>query len=257
MAWPDEFGRTRGCMRHILTRLVSLNVERSKHLDRFIPFLREHEPDVVCLQELVERDIPRIRAGTGLDHVHFAAMARHPADGEIFGVGILARHPFVTTNVAAYAGGGTGSQLFDRTTEESKVATCRYVAVRAGLGAPDRGVTVATTHFPWTEDGTARPFQRDAVERLIAMLDGPLVLTGDFNAPRGGPVFDALAKVWTDCIPPGVKTSIDPELHRAGPLQLMVDGLFLTPEYRAEDVAMHTGLSDHQGITAHIALAVL
>ena len=238
-----------------MTRLVSLNVERSNHLDRFIPFLRAKQPDVVCLQELVERDIPRIQAETGLAHVHFAPMALHPLDQQIYGVGILARQPFAATDSGVYAGGGTGTQLFDRSTEESKFATCRFVVVRAQLGGSDRGVTVATTHFPWTPDGTPRPFQTEAVDRMIALLPGPLVLTGDFNAPRGGPVFSSFAGVWTDCIPPAVQTSIDPQLHRAGPLQLMVDGLFASSEYRVGSVTMHTGLSDHQGITAVISRA--
>lgn len=239
-----------------MTRLVSLNVERSNHLDRFIPFLAAQSPDVVCLQELVERDIPRIQAETGLAYGHFAPMALHPLDRQIYGVGILARHPFEATDSGVYAGGGTGMQLFDRSTEESKYATCRFLMVRAKLGGPGRGITVATTHFPWTPDGTPRPFQTEAVERLIGLLKGPLVLTGDFNAPRGGPVFASLAKVWKDCIPSDVETSIDPELHRAGPLQLMVDGLFATAEYRAENVTMHAGLSDHQGITATISKVV-
>lgn len=236
-----------------MTRLVSLNVERSLHLDRFVPFLRQQQPDVVCLQELVERDIPAIQAATGLAHAHFAAMALHPADGQVYGVGILARQAFEHVDGGPYAGGGTGTQLFDRSTTESKFATCRYLVVRARLGGADSGITVATTHFPWTPDGAPRPFQTEAVARLVALLPGPVVLTGDFNAPRGGPVFDALARVWTDCIPPSATTSIDPVLHRAGPLQLMVDGLFVTPDYRADAVTFHAGLSDHQGITATIS----
>jgi endonuclease/exonuclease/phosphatase family metal-dependent hydrolase len=236
-----------------LARLASLNIERSRHLGRFIPFLRQLAPDVVCLQELVARDIEAIKAGTGLAHVCFAPMAVHPVDGELFGVGILAREPFEAADWVVYAGGGDGTQLFDRTTDESKVATCRYLVARTRLGGADQGVTVATTHFPWTPDGRPRGFQAEAAERLIAELQGPVVLTGDFNAPRGGPIFAALARNWRDCIPADVATSVDPDLHRAGPLQLMVDGLFLTPDYRANDVALHTGLSDHQGITAEIA----
>ncbi len=236
-------------------RLVSLNVERSNHLDRFIPFLATCNPDVVCLQELVERDIPRIQAATGLSHVHFAPMALHPVDHQIYGVGILSRHAFEATDTLPYAGGGSGTDLFERSTEESKYATCRFVTVRARLGGLCRGITLATTHFPWTPDGSPRPFQAEAVERLIGLLTGSLVLTGDFNAPRGGPIFAALTKVWSDNIPPAAKTSIDPSLHRAGPLQLMVDGLFTTPDYRAEEVTLHTGLSDHQGISARILLA--
>lgn len=238
-----------------MARLASLNIERSRHLDRFIPFLHAFKPDTVCLQELVLRDLEAIQAGTGLAHAHFVQMAVHPVDGQAFGVGILAREPFLDADAIVYAGRGDGTQMFDRTTDESKFATCRYVVARARLGGAAQGITVATTHFPWTPDGEPRPFQVDAAQELIRLLDGPAVLTGDFNAPRGGPVFAALAEVWRDCIPGEVVTSIDPELHRAGPLQLMVDGLFVTRDYRVDDVRLHTGLSDHQGITAEIAIA--
>lgn len=236
-----------------MARLASLNIERSRHLDRVIPFLRDLRPDVVCLQELVQRDIAMIQSGAGLSHVHYVQMAVHPVDGQAFGVAILAREPIEAADSLVYHGAGDGTQMFDRSTDETKVATCRYVVARARLGGAGTGVTVATTHFPWTPDGEPRAFQLEAAARLAGMLTGPVVLTGDFNAPRGGPVFARLAQVWRDCIPADVKTSIDPELHRAGPLQLMVDGLFVTPSYCADDVRLHTGLSDHQGITAEIA----
>ena len=46
-----------------MVRVMTLNVERSGHLDRFVPFVRQFAPDVLCLQELVESDVPAIMAG--------------------------------------------------------------------------------------------------------------------------------------------------------------------------------------------------
>ena len=96
-------------------------------------------------------------------------------------------------------------------------------------------------------------FQTAAVQRLADMVrHRSVVLTGDFNAPRGGPIFAAVADVLTDCVPPDIMTSIDPLLHRAGALELMVDGLFSSRDYRVSEVRMHSGLSDHQGLSARI-----
>jgi exonuclease III len=74
-----------------MARLLSLNIEHSKHLGRLIPFLSEYKPDVVCLQELVASDIEAIQEQTGLAYSHFVPMAQHPLDGpgQPFGVGIL------------------------------------------------------------------------------------------------------------------------------------------------------------------------
>ncbi|MFT5507933.1 MAG: exonuclease III [Hyphomicrobiaceae bacterium] len=105
-------------------RLLSLNVERSAHLDRFIPFLRDTAPDVACLQELVESDIAEIQAATDLTYCHFVAMARFsPDQAAPFGVGILSRHAFRTTNLSVYAGGGDGGTVIDRASPESRFAT--------------------------------------------------------------------------------------------------------------------------------------
>lgn len=233
-------------------RLVSLNVERSAHLHRFVPFLATQAPDVACLQELCAGDIDTIRAATGLEHCHFVAMGRiTAADEGPFGIGILSRHALRDAGTIVYAGGGDGEMVADRRSEESRVATLRYAVARARIAAGGLEAMIATTHFPWTDGGRASDFQDRAVDRLLnAMGHEPVVFCGDFNAPRGGPVFDRLARHWSDQVPPGVTTSIDPLLHRAGALQFMVDGLFTTPEFTAGDVQLHSGVSDHQALTA-------
>ena len=236
-------------------RLLCLNVERSAHLHRFIPFIRRYAPDVACLQELVESDIAAIQNATGLGHCHFVAMGRSmPDDPAPFGVGILARTPFAFSDTLSYAGAGDGLTAIDRTSEESRINSLRYSVARAALVLPDFEVTIATTHFPWSDLGQARPFQFSAAKRMIEMLgEDAFALCGDFNAPRGGPIFDLLAQAWRDCIPADVETSIDPQLHRAGPLQRMVDGLFVSGNFVVRDVRLHSGLSDHQAITAEVS----
>lgn len=219
-----------------------------------MPFLRAHAPDVACLQELVESDIDAIRLTTGLTHCHFVPMSRFSLqDDASFGVGILSRYAFEHADTLLYAGHGDGLTVVDRATPESRVSTMRYAIARVRLVWDSIDVTLATTHFPWTDGGQPSDFQYDAVDRLIRLLgDDPLVLCGDFNAPRGGPIFDRLARRWADSIPAGVSTSIDPNLHRAGALDLMVDGLFATRDFVVDDVHLHTGLSDHQGVTATV-----
>lgn len=241
-----------------MVRVMSLNVELSRHLHRFVPFVRSFAPDVLCLQEVVESDAEAIADGTGLRCVHFAAMARHdgiPGDAP-FGVAIFSRVAVSETRTEVYAGGGDGQIFLDRTTPESRVATSRYVLASARLAFDGVAFDLATTHFPWTNNGQASDFQFAAVDRLIALASGrPIVLMGDFNAPRGGPVFGRLAEALADNIPAAARTTIDPQLHRAGPLELVVDGLFTSPHYEALDVRLHAGLSDHQAVSAAIVAA--
>lgn len=81
------------------------------------------------------------------------------------------------------------------------------------------------------------------------------VLCGDFNAPRGGPIFsrfcDELGLI--DHLPADVTTTIDARFHYAGALELAVDTIFAAPHYAVTDVQVIEGISDHKGIVAHIA----
>ena len=80
-------------------------------------------------------------------------------------------------------------------------------------------------------------------------------MCGDFNAPRGRATFARLASTYADAIPAHHTTSIDASLHRAGQLNLMVDGLFHTAAVSAREVTFHPGVSDHYALTATLTLA--
>ena len=115
--------------------------------------------------------------------------------------------------------------------------------------------TIATTHFTRTPDGSTSDKQRVDLKNLFKLLmkNSELILCGDFNAPRGGEIFGALSKIYTDNIPPQYESSLDPKLHRIGETKkLMVDGLFTTHQYSATEVKLAEGISDHKAITAVI-----
>ena len=235
--------------------LASVNVERSKHIPRVLAFLGRRAPDLVCLQELVPDDIQPLGRELGYAHHYFLPMCRfpEPAGPRPVGVGVLSRHAFASVEDICYGGGGNGADVLDRSSEESRFRTNRYSVALVGVTVNGARFSIGTTHFPWTDNARICDFQRTACDALIDRLKGrPLVLCGDFNAPRGTEIFDRLAAQWTDNIPPDVATSIDPLLHRAGPLQLMVDGIFSTGDYEVSEVELHQGVSDHCAVTATV-----
>jgi hypothetical protein len=77
-------------------------------------------------------------------------------------------------------------------------------------------------------------------------------MCGDFNAPRGRLIFDRIATKYKDNIPPYVTTTIDKNIHHAGDLQLVVDGLFSTSKYEVRSVQVLDGLSDHCAIIGEV-----
>ncbi len=113
---------------------------------------------------------------------------------------------------------------------------------------------VATTHLPVTHHGEVTPFQLQIVDSLLATLAGlgDFIFCGDTNAPRGKEAFDRVARKYKDNIPVECETSLDQNLHRVKGLQYMVDALFTTHAYKASQVKLADGVSDHMAILANI-----
>ena len=243
--------------------LVSVNVERSKHLQLVLPFLDARKADIVCVQELHDRDIPQFESVAG-PLVSFAPMTRFGHDGKpLLGIGMFSRRPFGSVSVDYYRGSQGAVLEFDEDSPETKYETERAMCIFADIDAADGVFRVGTTHFTWTPDGRSNAQQWKDLSALTVILEGEreFVLAGDFNAPRGGDIFTELAKRYRDNIPSSYRTSIDVPRHRlretkANELsQNMVDGLFTTPAYSAHDVFLVDGVSDHMAIVAQLERA--
>lgn len=245
-------------------RIVSVNIERSKHLDLVDAFLLREMPDVACVQELMEPDCARIAAAFGASWHSFAPMSRLAAEhpGVRYGLGIFSRVPVAERDLAYYV---RKTDDLPETHPHDSATFNREHRMALWCDAQKDGETfrIGVTHFTWTPRGNADDEQRRAVSALLAQLEGlgEFVLCGDFNAPRiyegkPGEIFSLLAAKYADNIPPEYDTSIDGSIHRAGPLPLMVDGVFSTPGYSVSDVVLHAGVSDHCAITATIAIHI-
>lgn len=237
-------------------KLISLNIERSRHLDVVLPFLERMQPDVVCIQELLQPDIARIAAASGAVDSLFTPMSRRMVDvpGALYGMGIFSRIPIVARGEQYYVGQSgvvPESAATDTLAYNDEYRAVAWVDVEKD-GAAFR---IATTHFTWTSNGDVSEEQRRDMKALMQVLDsvGDVVLTGDFNAPRGGEMFAMLSARCKDNIPAHYTTTIDKNFHRAGDLQYVVDGLFSTPEYTVSDVRLVDGLSDHMAVVATIS----
>lgn len=228
---------------------LSLNIEQRKHLPIVFDYLTQYKPDVICLQEIFEDSFHELTKQLGY-HSTFAPRAEyyyHPAKE---GMAILSRYPIISHDLEPY----------DQFTEIPE----RFIGLlttrpknslqTATLDLNGKPIVIANTHFTWSFGGEVTEEQRVNFQHFLSLLEQypEFVLCGDFNTPRGNIIFDTLATKYTDNIPAEITTTIDPELHRAGPLQLVVDGLFTTPAYNVTDVTILTGLSDHCGIGAII-----
>lgn len=237
-------------------KLISVNIERNKHLDTVLPFLEREQPDVLCLQELFENHVAEFEHA--LSAASYFVPMHLEKTGETMGLGIFSRLPISDCSAAQYAGERGALTTFLDGTPEEKNKTSKRILV----GATIDSIRILTTHFTWTPDGQADDFQRADVRSLVQDLEKEkdFVLCGDFNAPRGGEIFSLFAARYTDTIPTHYQTSLDPNLHRVGPTLFrtqnmhtyMVDGLFSTPAYQVSDVRLEFGVSDHAAVVATI-----
>jgi hypothetical protein len=237
-------------------KLLSLNIEHSKHLDSVVPFLQSQNPDVVTLLECMEYDIPRLENVLGMQSF-FSPRCVYAEDKKavegVEGQAIFAKE-FVSKDHVYYAGEYDPLYRF----AEEKIANIMRIArvlSYVEFKKDSELFRIATTHFTWSVHGEPTELQKTDMQSLLAILQNlpEFVLTGDFNAPRGRETWETLAAKYKDNIPATYTTSIDAALHRAGALPYVVDGLFTTRGYAATEVKLHSGVSDHMAVTASIS----
>ncbi|MEX1120260.1 MAG: endonuclease/exonuclease/phosphatase family protein [Candidatus Paceibacterota bacterium] len=237
-------------------KLVSLNIERSKHLDIIETFIKKIDPDVLCLQEVMERDILHIKEITNTVDCFFVPMTKYIEEGpdEIFGVAIFSKTKIQNPVAEYYSGTSSTLKEFDA---KNHLDTMYRVFITGEVQKNNQVYRLGTTHFTWTPDALSGEIdlaQKRDMEILLPILKkmGEMVFAGDFNVSRGNPVFSLLAESFRDEVPLKYTASIDGKIHRAGPMELMVDGMFTTPRYSAVNVEMVCGVSDHCALVADI-----
>jgi exonuclease III len=243
-------------------KLISLNIELNRHYETVFDLIKKEKPDVICLQELLEEDFERFKKEFGMDGVFkvFQYVNDHRF-GDIYdkrhGVAIFSKK-IEDFGYFFYEGKEENiMKSFEEylvSAEFHKNEVLVWAYIKDEKGAVYR---FTTTHFPVTEKGESTPYQLEVADKLLAKLAdiGEFVLCGDMNAPRGNETFSRFAKTYKDNIPLEYKTSLDQNLHRVKGLQYMVDSLFTTPGYKAENVKLVDGVSDHMAIVADINLS--
>lgn len=244
--------------------LMSINIEGNKHWERVLPFIDERQPEVLCLQEAFEPDLHLLheRGYT----THFLQMQYKPYENTyaFFGVVVATKLSVLSEkNLYYHRHSHADDTPFE---QDNKRDTSHHGCALVTLEKEGVPLIVASTHFTWTPDGLTSPEQEADMTELLAVLEGiePHVFCGDFNIPRGlNPQYDRLCERYTDTIPTTYASSLDKEFHKAAQIPeeahacdtRMVDYIFTQPPYKAENVQLHFGISDHAAVVARITKA--
>ena len=239
--------------------VVTLNIEGDKHFSRFIPVLQQLQPEVFCVQEVFEVDLPRIRTALGIpeENCLFLPMTNMASENKYnisprgpWGVALLTTLQHSGAQKKYYKGSGT-TPLFTTPNSVDRGLLCTKVSKGTD------SLLICTTHFTWTGDGQSSPEQqRDFVALKETVAEFPShVLCGDFNSPRGGEIFSLFTTIYQDGLPARVTTTIDGSLHYAGNLELAVDTAFYQQPLQVEVHQILEGVSDHKGISFLVRVA--
>lgn len=242
-------------------KLISVNIERNFHHETVLPFLLKEGADVVCIQEIFEDKVEEYAEALSMSYI-FKPMGhvnrpndRGIKDKGIVGIAILSK------NIDSYdckyiVGEENNIPVFEHTTSPDERNVLNILVMWANIKDKDGNIyTIANTHFTWTMEGLSTEYQREDARKLVNILDTEpkdFVLVGDTNAPRGRETFDFIASKYKDNIPLEYQTSLDQDLHRVKGLQYMIDCLFTTSTYHADNVKLVSGVSDHMAVVADI-----
>ncbi|HJL19851.1 MAG TPA: endonuclease/exonuclease/phosphatase family protein [Sandaracinaceae bacterium LLY-WYZ-13_1] len=158
-------------------RVVSYNVEFSRHVEEAVEALRTREPlreaDVLLLQEMNAEAVERIASAMGFHYVYYPATER---SGGGFGNAVASRWPIVEDHKVILPHPSPANQE-------------RRIAVAATIEAPFGRFAVYSVHSetPWLS-------LRGRVEQLRSLLDDahqryaplriPVIVGGDMNTPE-------------------------------------------------------------------------
>ena len=239
--------------------LLSLNIEGDNHLDLIRKLVLSRQPDIFCVQEIFKSDVSLFEKLLGV-RGYFVPFCRVEAENPFrlnprgeWGIALFSRKPVTAIHIQTYQGELNHVPVY---LTEDPNAVNRAVLI-GSIEFDSTVFCVATTHFTWTNHGEVSDLQHQHMDRLLEILKShePVVVAGDFNAPRGKSVFARLAAKYKDNIPLEVETTIDQHLHRKSGIQLVVDGMFTSPQLRVEHIEVIDGVSDHKALFANISVS--
>ncbi len=217
-----------------MPRLLTYNVhrcvgtDRRLDVDRIVAVIGEHEPDIVCLQEL---DVGRARtdridqAQTIADKLAMTSRF-HPAmrvEAELYGDAIMTPHPERLIRAAALptVAGVPGLEPRGAIWSEIEIGGVSVNVVNTHLGLVPREQRLQAAAL--------------AGAGWLGACHGPTLLAGDFNATSITRPYQTLARKLQDCqrqlkLRPSVKTF--PSAFPA----IRIDHCFVSPEIRITGV---------------------
>lgn len=226
-------------------RIATYNIRHGQgmdnaiNLERTATVLRQHQPDIIGLQEVDDRVTRSGRVdqaealGSLMDLEHaFGSFMNY--QGGRYGMAILSRHPIRRVHTIALPEG-----------EEPRIA------LAAEIELPNKARIMAiNVHFDWVDNDAARYRQASALAAVLDTLSLPYVLLGDFNDERGSRTLRLFQSRAMELEKRGDNRDT---FSSTNPVK-EIDHIFVAPQaqwtVRSIDVVAETRASDHRPVVA-------
>lgn len=237
-------------------KVLSVNIEGTKHLEKVRRLIEVEQPELVFLMETPVEQIPRL-AGSDYPYTDFLqndiiGNIRGLSGTTPTGVAVLSKHK-ITKSYNFSCGLPPITEIKPEGTSHMPAVLVIEVEVRG------EQYVLGGVHYTWTTGGVATEEQQEHVRQLIAFGQTlpTHALMGDFNIPRGNESYRLLTAAYKDNIPKEIKTTLDPDLHYAnfevrGRLVFVVDYVLSKPGYLVREVRVVSGVSDHCALVCEI-----
>jgi endonuclease/exonuclease/phosphatase family metal-dependent hydrolase len=237
-------------------KLITLNIEQDKHLERVIPFLEKEKADIICLQEVFASDFDYIRKRLSMTS-YFCPMGY--IDNKIYPTGSKKDGLLGMMILSNLICSKPKADYYEN--ENCPILTPNGITdrilFRSAFYKNGEIFNVGNTHFTWSPKGEVSDLQKESFNRLKKILEkmDDFILCGDFNAPREKEVFNSFLKEgFRDNLPQNISSTIDARYHRNKNLSYAVDNIFSKGAYDVSNVRIADGLSDHKAIIGEISI---
>lgn len=178
-------------------KLIQLNIWQGRLMLNVLRFLKDAQPDILCLQEVCDSpegrssyydNLQDIQKRMDYPYLCYAPTVdwMHGTLNVSFGNAVLSRYPIEQKAVVFTHGARAHNISFEKFGERN------FNFQHVILTAPDGGRTHIVNHhgywFDGPKTGNAESLQKmDKVADYIAALEGPVILTGDLNLSPDAP----------------------------------------------------------------------
>lgn len=236
-------------------KLLQLNAWAGRLEDQVEELIQSENPDIVCLQEVVNIDggkaaffitIDDIRKELGYDHSYYSPvysmnfMRRRLA----FGNGILSKFPIIDKDTTfTYL---AENDNFDFLEDDYNVRNLQHVVIRTEDGKLNV-LNHHGFHVPRHKDGDDETLRQcKQIADYIKTLNGPVILAGDFNLSPHSPSLEQINEILTNLsIMADLKTTRTDLTHKSE----VCDYIFVSKDIRVKSFkASDKVVSDHMAL---------